>query len=231
MLACLHKKDQVLAKRKMIVNLHGVGYPDRALESGEGDSIIDVSILEHVLDRVAEKSAMITVDDGNISDVEIILPNLKKRDLTAMFFIPAGKVGQQGYLTRDDVVTLQQEGMTIGSHGMNHVNWRELDDRELERELVESKRFLENLTGSPVISVACPFGAYDRRVLRFIRKAGYEKIYTSDMGWANSDDWLIGRNSIRSSDSVQSTDRLLGTGFSCVEQAVINLKKTLKRWR
>ena len=231
MLTCLHKEDQVLAKKKMILNLHGVGFPYRPLGPGEEDVLIDIAMLEYVLDRVAMHSAIITVDDGNISDVEAILPRLKERQLKATFFIPVQKVGQSGYLTRGDIVILHQEGLAVGSHGMNHVNWRGLNDGALKRELVESKRVLEGLIGSPVTDAACPFGAYDRRVLRFIRKAGYEKIYTSDRGWANSDDWIISRNSINANDTAKSINRLFESSFSFLEQSLIRLKKTVKRWR
>jgi len=220
-----------LVGRELVINLHGIGEPDRLLEPGEKDSIIDVSMLEYVLELVAENSATVTVDDGNMSDVEIILPNLKKRKLKAIFFIPAAKIGKQGYLARGDVVALQQEGMVVGSHGMGHVNWRQLDNHELECELVESKRILEDIIDSSVTNTACPFGAYDRRVLQFIRKAGYKKVYTSDRGRANPDNWVISRNSLCAKDTADSIDRLIEGEFSFFEQSLISLKKTVKRWR
>ena len=220
-----------MAGRELIVNVHAIGEPGRPLEHGEQDSIIDVRILEYVLDMVVENSAMVTVDDGNMSDVATILPNLQKRNLKASFFIPAAKVGKQGHLFRGDVSALHRAGMVVGSHGFDHVNWRRLDDRDLARELFDSKILLEDIIGSAVTCIACPFGAYDRRILRSVRKAGYKKVYTSDRGWANRDGWLLSRNSIGSNDTTGSLDRLFERGFSFFEQSLISLKRVVKRWR
>lgn len=220
-----------MSKRELIVNLHSIGIPNRALEPDEKDVVIEVSMLEHILEKAVVNYAIITVDDGNISDVEEILPRLEARERKAIFFIPTEKIGQKGYLRHDDVLTLHRAGMEIGSHGVSHVDWHRLSDGELECELVDSKLFLEELIGSPVMSVSCPFGEYDRRVLRFLRKAGYEKAYTSDRGWAYLEDRLVSRNTIRASDSFESVDKLFASGFSCAEQMIINLKKTIKRMR
>ena len=66
----------------------------------------------------------------NQSDVRIVLPALLARRLKAIFFIPAGKLGQQGYLMRDDIKTLVNAGMEIGSHRMYHRDWGKLDNGE-----------------------------------------------------------------------------------------------------
>jgi len=220
-----------MANNKLIINLHGIGKPVRTLELGEQDYIIGAPLLEYLLDMAVDKKTIITVDDGNISDINIILPNLIERNLKAMFFIPVGKIGQKGYLREEDIITLQQEGMVIGSHGVNHVNWRNLNNNELKYEVTESKRLLENILGSPVIDIACPFGAYDRRVLQFIKKAGYQKTYTSDKGMACLDDWLISRNTLSINDNQKSISKLLESNFSFKQQIFITLKKGVKRWR
>ena len=49
---------------------------------------------------------------------------------------------------------------------MLHRPWRELGDSALHEELVDAKRILEDVVGRPVTEAACPFGSYDRRVLR-----------------------------------------------------------------
>ena len=62
----------------------------------------------------------------------------------------------------------------------------------------------------------------------FIRKAGYQKVYTSDRGLACLDDWLISRNTLSTNDTQKSIVRLLGSNFSFREQAFINLKKSMR---
>ena len=45
----------------------------------------------------------ISFDDGNASDLEIGLPALLERGLTATFFVLAGRLGRPGSLDADEV--------------------------------------------------------------------------------------------------------------------------------
>ncbi len=51
-------------------------------------------------------------------------------------------------------------------------------------------------SSAAVTQAACPFGAYDRRVLRSLRGYGYERVFTSDGGRLRADRWLQARNSV-----------------------------------
>ena len=77
---------------------------------------------------------------------------------------------------RRGVEELAAAGMTIGCHGMRHRAWRGLDDRALREELVDAKAMLEGVVDRPVTQAACPFGSYDRRVLRRLRESGYHHV-------------------------------------------------------
>src|SRR5687768_1699714 len=106
-----------------IVNVcfHGIGTPARELEPGEDRYWIPVDVYHRVLDDVATwPSVRISFDDGNASDVEIGLPALLERGLTADFFVLAGRLGAAGSLDEAAVKELAAAGMTIGTHGMRH---------------------------------------------------------------------------------------------------------------
>ena len=64
----------------------------------------------------------ITFDDGNASDVEVALPALRERGLAATFFVCAGRIGEPGYLDADQLRELADAGMSVGSHGWDHVD-------------------------------------------------------------------------------------------------------------
>jgi peptidoglycan/xylan/chitin deacetylase (PgdA/CDA1 family) len=183
-----------------VVNLtvHGIGPTRRELDPGEDATWIAVDQLERVLDAVADRGDVrLTFDDGNASDVEIALPRLLERGLTAEFFVLAGLLGQPGRLDADSVRELVGKGMTIGSHGWAHRDWRRVDTEQATEEIAEAQRVLAKLTGEPVSRVAIPFGSYDRHVLRRLRQAKVSRAYTSDGGRARPDAWLQARNSLR----------------------------------
>jgi peptidoglycan/xylan/chitin deacetylase (PgdA/CDA1 family) len=183
-----------------VVNLtvHGVGSPPRELDPGEDIAWVSIEQFEQVLDAaVGRPDVRITFDDGNASDVEIALPRLLERGLTAEFFVPAGLLGQPGRLDEDGVRELCRAGMSIGSHGWAHRDWRRLDQNQVHQEMVEAHRVLDELAGEPVTRVSIPFGSYDRHVLRRLRQAKVTRAYTSDGGRARRDSWLQSRNSLR----------------------------------
>lgn len=215
-----------------ILTFHGVGSPHRQLDPGEADVWIDLPQYLAVLDRVAGRADVkITFDDGNASDLELGLPALLARGLTATFFVVAGRLGASGFLDEADVRTLRDAGMQIGSHGMHHRPWRGLDDRALHEELVEAKAMLENVVGGPVIHAGCPFGAYDRRVLRAARQAGFRHVYTSDRGTARPDAFLQARNSIGPNDPPEVMERIAELESSLPRLAARRMRQQIKRWR
>jgi peptidoglycan/xylan/chitin deacetylase (PgdA/CDA1 family) len=171
---------------------------------------------------------VITFDDGNRSDLEIGVPALRARGLSATFFVVAGRLGTPGFLSGEDVRTLLAEGMAVGCHGMRHRPWRGLDDAALEEELVTAKAQIESAAGGPVTLAACPFGAYDRRSLRALRRAGYERVYTSDRGPARPEEWLQARTT---NTHPEPRDAVLAPAGAAGRSLGRRAKLLAKRWR
>ena len=97
------------------------------LDPGEDRFWIPVDPFRSILDILAGRNDVrITFDDGNASDLDIALGELRDRDLTATFFVIAGRIGAPGSLDEDGMLELARHGMTIGSHGMDHRPWRRL---------------------------------------------------------------------------------------------------------
>jgi peptidoglycan/xylan/chitin deacetylase (PgdA/CDA1 family) len=214
-----------------VLNFHCIGRPERDLADGEDDVRVDRAQFVEILDAVSHRSDVrLTFDDGNRSDVIEALPELTRRGLTAHFFICPARFGTPDFVDEDDVRELRQAGMSLGSHGMDHVRWRRLGRSAMDREIVQAKRVLEETLQAPVDTAACPFGAYDRRTLSALRAAGFERVYTSDGGPATTGDWLVARNTVRRCDSAESVERMLIDARASVS-AVRRSKRWVKRWR
>ncbi len=74
---------------------------------------------------------------------------------------------------------LSDAGWWVGSHTMTHPDLRKLSEREIKVELEDSRKLLEDIIGRPVVSIAYPFGLYNKRVLEFVRLYGYKVGFTS----------------------------------------------------
>ena len=100
------------------------------------------------------------------------------------------------YLDRAALRELVSTGMEIGSYGMHRCHWRKLNPMMLHVEVHAARRRIEDLCGSAVTKVGIPFGSYDRHVLKQLRAARYDCVYTSDGGLAQSDAWLKPRQTV-----------------------------------
>jgi peptidoglycan/xylan/chitin deacetylase (PgdA/CDA1 family) len=224
----------VSAATRNVVNLivHGIGRPDRNLEPGEERTWVTEEQFEKVLDAaVARPDVRITFDDGNTSDVEIALPRLVERGLTAEFFVCAGLFAHRGRIDTDGVRALLAAGMSVGSHGWAHRDWRRLTSTEVDEEITRAPRVIEKLTGEPVCGVAIPFGSYDRHVLRRLRAAQVSRVYTSDGGWARRGAWLQPRNSLRHDLDEEWIAKTMGSAPPFPQRARKAAARTVKRWR
>jgi peptidoglycan/xylan/chitin deacetylase (PgdA/CDA1 family) len=186
----------------VILNFHGVGDPPPGTDPAERiywwDQTAFNSLLDHVCTAMHANDLRITItfDDGNISDARIALPALASRGLTARFFVCAGRIGQSHYLDKPALADLLAAGMSIGSHGMHHVDWRRASAEELKQETAGARQMLEDACACPVDEAAVPFGSYDRRVIANLRRQNWRSVYTSDGGVAFEDAWIKPRNSL-----------------------------------
>jgi peptidoglycan/xylan/chitin deacetylase (PgdA/CDA1 family) len=178
--------------RELVLSLHGVGEPHRWVGAEELPYWISVGSFTRLLDealelpKASELNTIFTFDDGNASDALVALPELSKRGLRASFFVCAGRIGKEHYLDDSMIKDLIEGGMSIGTHGMHHRNWRILDTMTLEEEIADARRKLEDIVQRPVTTVAIPFGSYDRRVLNRLMRDSWECVYTSDGGKART---------------------------------------------
>lgn len=221
-----------MSRQIFILNFHGLGTPRQGLSPGERDCWISLKFFGEILDLIRNrKDVQITFDDSNETDHSLALPLLRAGNVVARFFVVAGRIGQGGYLTEHQLVSLAEAGMGFGSHGMYHRPWAGLDAPNLKEELVEAKSRLEQVLQTPVNEAACPFGSYNRRVLGMLRRTGYGRVYTSDRGPARSDAWIQPRNTIMQKHNLSDISRMLAPQPPGLPQLWRRLKLLIKRVR
>lgn len=125
-------------------------------------------------------SAIVTFDDGHVSNHDLALPELQARNLPAVFFITTEWIGRPNYMTADMIRALANAGMVIGSHGVSHRFISDLGDSEARAELADSKKRLEQIIEAPVETISAPGGRIDRRTAAIARDVGYTDLFTSD---------------------------------------------------
>jgi peptidoglycan/xylan/chitin deacetylase (PgdA/CDA1 family) len=137
--------------------------------------------LEAVLDAGAESHGVaITFDDAHRSNYDVAFPLFAEAGMSATIFVVPAWVGRTGYCTWSQLRELQAGGWSIQSHTQTHPFLSTLDAAAVTRELVDSRREIEDNIGAPVVTLALPNGDWPRRRFRhLLHDSGYRHIATS----------------------------------------------------
>jgi peptidoglycan/xylan/chitin deacetylase (PgdA/CDA1 family) len=137
---------------------------------------------------IPSKSAMITIDDGYASGMEIGMPILKKFGYPATYFVYTNYINSGGKsLSWAQLEQLRDEGYEIGSHTVSHADLRKKHSSSkfatyeewLKNELSGSKQLLEERLGIRVAAIAYPGGFSSPKVHEATKVAGYDLAFTT----------------------------------------------------
>jgi peptidoglycan/xylan/chitin deacetylase (PgdA/CDA1 family) len=163
------------------------------LKDAETNVISLADLYDHLENgkEIPPRAVVLTFDDGYLGNYEKAYPLLKEFNYPATFFVHTSVVGvktSRDHMTWDQLKKLDQEGLiSVECHTATHPDdLRKLDDTQLEAELVESKKVMEEKLGRKVRFLAYPVGNADSRVAKVAREAGYEMCFTMGPGWAGS---------------------------------------------
>ncbi|MEF8888924.1 MAG: polysaccharide deacetylase family protein, partial [Desulfohalobiaceae bacterium] len=126
---------------------------------------------------IADKSVVLTVDDGYASFLSGAMPLLREYDFTATLFVQTGNVGDPGYLGWDELRRLQSEGIEIGNHSSSHAHFLNMSkDRRLERfreDVRQAQQKIASELGEAPDLFSYPFGEYTSGMQEVIRDMGF----------------------------------------------------------
>lgn len=160
-----------------------------------------VTLRELIEQSVGDKRVALTFDDGYRDNLLNALPIIERYDAKMTLFLVADRdqvpdwpaqrkasransdLSHEVRLSDDEVREMLASGrVELGSHGMHHADLTQVDTRQREIELVESKAELERRFGVSVDSFCYPFGLYRAEDPGIIDKAGYRVAVTTEQG-------------------------------------------------
>lgn len=149
--------------------------------------------------QLPAKPIVITFDDGYKNNWTHAVPILEKHQSRATFFVVTGRMGHPDYMSWQELRTMQQKGMEIGSHTFNHYTLNEINLKEFSRELRLSRLMLENNLQPPTDIFANPFGETTPAVVTLLKESGYSAACSSIVGtnFAGTDPYQIKRVTIK----------------------------------
>ena len=110
-----------------------------------------------------KKKILITIDDAFSSFYEIAWPFLKENKIPFILFVSTEPVGNNGYMTWDQIREVEKESFAyIGHHSHTHDYLIEKSDEEFINDIkIASKFFLKELGYIPNL-FSYPFGEYSK---------------------------------------------------------------------
>jgi peptidoglycan/xylan/chitin deacetylase (PgdA/CDA1 family) len=177
--------------------------------------IVAAALPRHAADPVAAARGpfLITVDDGGASYYTHIAERLEHRGWRGHCFVTTDFIDQRGFMSRDELRSLDKRGHVIGSHSASHpARFSALPFDRMVSEWSRSCRLLEDILGRRIEIASVPGGYFSPDVARAAHEAGIRVLFTSEPVTridAENDCLLVGRFTIRRGDPRDRARRLV----------------------
>lgn len=238
-------------KQKLILYYHGVLDHEVVNFEMQLDYLVRecriVPLREILNTELNEKKTVIalTFDDAFANLLDNAIPQLRKRNIPAAIFAPAGNLGDypkwtlpsgcadadQLIMTAEQLTELDRLGYEIYSHTLTHKRLTQCSYEEVTSELADSKRKLESVLGHSINAVSYPHGAVNETIIEIGKASGYEYGFTIDPQCLDSRrtvDHRIPRFCVLPSDGIYKF-KLIAHGAFQIEHYLRALKKFVTR--
>jgi peptidoglycan/xylan/chitin deacetylase (PgdA/CDA1 family) len=181
----------------------------------------EVVPLDTLVDHLATKPSSVpstwvalTFDDGYEDFYLNALPELDAHGFPATVFVVSDLMGRSAEWLGPDaaprMMTWPQAraalhaGIAFSSHSCTHPHLSQLDATTLSRELVKSRRAIEDQLGACGGSFCYPHGDFDGRVCSTVREVGYTAAFSTEVGLTGrgNDMHALPRVKVRPDDSI-----------------------------
>jgi peptidoglycan/xylan/chitin deacetylase (PgdA/CDA1 family) len=163
--------------------------------AGRGYAVVDVPGVVRALDDGADPRRLVglSFDDGYQDVADNALPILREHGFAATVYIPTGVTdGRARFTWYDEQPSLMrwetireldaQGTLTFEAHTVTHPNLLQLADDDALREIVDSKRELEERLDRTVSSFCYPAGLFGDRERRFVEDSGFASAVSCEPG-------------------------------------------------
>jgi peptidoglycan/xylan/chitin deacetylase (PgdA/CDA1 family) len=204
----LHLGRSISRRRSVILCYHGIARataeddpeflrvdPDRFRRQVEflarsGFAFVTVAELASRLDGGPPPPglAALSFDDGLQDNHDVLLPILRSYGIPASVYVMTGHIGRPypwmpesagaRLMTEPELRDLVAAGIELGAHTVTHPDLSTLGREECLREMVESRRTLERVTGAEIRTFAYPFCKYGEAAVEAVRAAGFAAAVT-----------------------------------------------------
>jgi peptidoglycan/xylan/chitin deacetylase (PgdA/CDA1 family) len=161
----------------------------------------------------AGRYSAVTFDDGFLCIRDNALPVLAERNIPATLFVPSGCLGERPpwlyketecckdvVMTAAQLNSLDKKLVLIGSHCRTHRNLLQIGHGEAKKEIIQSKKELEDRLNTPIETISFPHGDFNQTHIDLAFQAGYSQAFSIFPELNNYDKFVKGRVKVDPSD-------------------------------
>ncbi|MFN2439232.1 MAG: polysaccharide deacetylase family protein [Chitinophagaceae bacterium] len=124
-----------------------------------------------------DKPVMLTFDDTDKEQYTIGAAEMNKYGFKGVFFLMTISIGRPNYMTKEEIKNLSDRGHIIGAHTWDHHRVTKYTDEDWDKQLSESSKKIEAITGKPVKYFAYPFGLWNQEAIPQLQKRGMQAAF------------------------------------------------------
>jgi len=120
---------------------------------------------------------MISFDDSHEEQYIIGREELNKYGFKGVYFIMTVALNKPGYMTKEEVRQLADEGNIIGSHTWNHSNVKNYSAQDWVIQIDKPSQELEKITGRKIEYFAYPFGLWNKEAIEQLKQHHFKAAF------------------------------------------------------
>ena len=138
-----------------------------------------------------DKALTFSYDDAQIYDRRLV-SIFNQYDMKATFHLNSGTLGQEGFITADEVGELYANH-EVACHAVTHPYFNQLSGAQTAAEIYEDRKALEAYCGKIVRGFSYPFGEYNERLIETARNLGivYSRTVQDTMNFNLPSDFML----------------------------------------
>lgn len=125
-------------------------------------------------DPLPPRPVMITFDDTDEEQFTIGAREMDKYGFKGVYFIMTISIGKPRYMSKEQIKELSQNGHAIESHTWDHKNVNKYDSSDFQKQLLNPRKTIEDITGKGAYYFAYPYGIWNQNAISLLKKADFK---------------------------------------------------------
>ncbi len=128
-------------------------------------------------DQLPPKPVMLTFDDTDEEQFSIGAKEMEKYGFKGTYFIMTVSINRPHYMTREQLKQLSDNGNSVEAHTWDHHMVTKYQGDDWDKQLVNPRKKIEEITGRAAGYFAYPFGLWNEAAIPELKKSGYKMAF------------------------------------------------------